>query len=1741
VFADGVPFHAGDIVVTGTSGFGYYWDSQVRHYSPDGVLLDTFDLGVSNTWPSNTGFDSKGNVYVPIQGSSYRPAPNINTILKINNDGTRAGTFGGAYGSVNDNIFEILFSSDGNAYIGGDGTSNGLAPIYKVDGNGSLLATYAAQSDPTSGFGVDYAYLASDQCTIRYTSMGESIKQFNVCTGTQMPNFVDSFPDPSAQPPHELLYSIRGLANGNTLVGTWDNFVYGLDKDGRVVQEYVAHDGSYPSLSYVAVDPDQKTFVALDMFSGRAYRFDIQTGALLSEFNLLDSGVFSVDDIAIVPSVNDSYNAGKDLGKPCNCAGDPINLATGNEFRDDSDLALGALSFHRYYNSRSAVASTHVGANWRDSFDRNIEYAGGSSTTATIFRPDGRQLKFNLVSGRWASDPDVSDHLVELTNASGVFAGWDYFDATTRYHEGYDQDGKLVSIMDTSGQTTTLAYSTADTPASVAPAPGLLLAVTSPRGRTLSFAYDSSSRLTTIREPDGGVLTYGHDARGNLTSVTYPDRTSRQYVYDESSLTGGADLSSALTGSIDEAGNRFTSIGYNPQGQAVMSMLASGIDKTQVAYNAGGTTSISYPTGAQTTLDFAVSYGSMHTSTVSSPCGPQCGQPNAAATFDANGHVASTTDFNGSTTKTTFSADGLLVRQVDASGTPLQRTTSLNWDTSLRVPLARTVADVNGDTASSTLWLYNTRGQPLARCEIDPTNKAAKGYACSVSGTVPAGVRRWTYTYCDAVDNTRCPLIGLLLSSTGPRTDVAQVTTYSYYLDSSAVDCGTPGAACHQPGDLRSVIDALGHVTTIASYDADGRVTRETDPNGVHTDLAYTPRGWLASRSVGGAIARFTYTPYGAIASIIDPDGVATRYTYDAAHRLTDITDALGNRIHYTLDAAGNKTAEHVLDSSGTVRRSLGRTFNSLGELTTVVDGLNHIVFSANASDSYDANGNLLHSADGLGVQRHRSYDALDRLVSTIENYNGTDAATKNTQSVYAYDALDRLDGVSDPDGLITSYDYDGLGDAIAQESPDTGTTGRTFDAAGDLLSNTDAKGVTVVYAYDALGRRTGASYPDNTLDVAYRYDETNGITGCTRSAPIGRLTRIVEDAVTTAYCYDAQGRIIRKQQITSSGTDTIDYAYTAAGRLRALGYPDGSSVNYARDADGRIRSIQVAPVRGGAITAVNDATYLPFGPVSSYRLGNGQTITRTYDANYRLMDLTSPAFSLHVARDAMGDIAAIGNSAGAIPASETYGYDPLYRLTQVTKADGSTLESVTYNPTGDRLSKSGSGLATGVYSYNPGTHQLIATGNAARAVDADGNATAIGEAGIVYGFGYDDRNRLSVVQLGSSTVAAYTYNALGERIAKDLSGWNHRGGEGGPGGHGHMHGAHAEGHGAEQGIERFDYNESSQLLAEHGRSTRDYVWMDGIPVANVDTRGFSTVTYVTADQLGTPRAISDDNGETIWRWAYQGNPFGEQQPTSSTGYVLNLRYPGQYYDAESGTNYNMFRTYEPATGRYLQSDPTGLAGGMSTYAYVGGNSLSNIDPMGLESPRSAAGCGSMSWAACGARPLALPTKGCDGSSNSVFSPSLLATIVVTEIVGGGPEDPLADAAVAGEIAEAETEAASIVTPYATEVQSSSEEAQAALSAARDGAPLYRTGQLGESMGSESQYWSLENPASPGYAQQMGMPGVNPNFVIQGTLRDGASVITNEAPGLGMNAGGGLQVVTSPGGVSSQYFMMLPR
>lgn len=564
--------------------------------------------------------------------------------------------------------------------------------------------------------------------------------------------------------------------------------------------------------------------------------------------------------------------------------------------------------------------------------------------------------------------------------------------------------------------------------------------------------------------------------------------------------------------------------------------------------------------------------------------------------------------------------------------------------------------------------------------------------------------------------------------------------------------------------------------------------------------------------------------------------------------------------------------------------------------------------------------GHIRKNAHGSNVlKRERLIARLALVVAIASCVSPVMAQTANTKTTYTYDALSRVTQVTDPTGLQTTYQYDGLSNPTGLNSPDTDMTAQTFDAAGNVLTGTDANGNTVTYTYDALDRRLSASYVDSTQNITYIYDEPNSVTGCTTSYPIGHLTRVIENAVTTVFCYNAQGYVTQKSQTISGHTDVTSYTRSPSGKILSITHPSGDQVAYSYDTDGRVNGI-TATTASGTNTLVSNVTYLPFGPVNGYTLGNGQIVTRTYDTNYRLTDLVSPAFTLHVARDAMGDITAIGNSAGANPSTETYSYDPLYRLTAVTEADGSTLESVTYNQAGDRLSKTGNGLATGTYSYNLNTHQLIATGNAARSIDANGNTTAISQAGGTYGFGYNARNRMIVAQFAQSTVASYAYNAKGERIAKTISG----------------------------STERYNYDERSQLLGEYGATNREYVYLGNIPVANLDSAGSTvSIAYVTADQLGTPRAVADGSGNNLWTWAYQGNVWGEQQPTSN-GYAYNLRLPGQYFDQESGFSYNVNRDYDPSTGRYVESDPLGLVGGVSTYTYVASNPLNALDALGL-------------------------------------------------------------------------------------------------------------------------------------------------------------------------------------------------
>lgn len=236
----------------------------------------------------------------------------------------------------------------------------------------------------------------------------------------------------------------------------------------------------------------------------------------------------------------------------------------------------------------------------------------------------------------------------------------------------------------------------------------------------------------------------------------------------------------------------------------------------------------------------------------------------------------------------------------------------------------------------------------------------------------------------------------------------------------------------------------------------------------------------------------------------------------------------------------------------------------------------------------------------------------------------------------------------------------------------------------------------------------------------------------------------------------------------------------------------------------------------------------------------------------------------------------------------------------------GTTASTETVSTTNNRLNSTSGGIVR-TYSYDNAGNTLSLTGET---------------------FTFNQRGRMSSATSSAGTTN-YLYNALGQLIEKSGNG----------------------------GTTLLIYDEAGRLLGEYtaaGALIQETVWMGDTPVATMQPNGSSiAIYYVHTDHLGTPRKITrpSDNG-LMWRWDPDtfGNVNPNTNPAGLGAFNYNLRFPGQYSLNESGLYYNYFRDYDPQTGRYLESDPIGLRGGINTYAYTSANPITNVDPSGLAS-----------------------------------------------------------------------------------------------------------------------------------------------------------------------------------------------
>jgi YD repeat-containing protein len=604
----------------------------------------------------------------------------------------------------------------------------------------------------------------------------------------------------------------------------------------------------------------------------------------------------------------------------------PIRIINGNKYLREVDVevkVLGGLEISRHYNGLGGYSTLMVGANWSLNIDRSLSLYGTDKITA--FRGDGKQLGFTLSGSQFRPSGGGGDVISQIFEA-GAISGWRYTNAAAREVELYDTNGRLVSIANSQGVSWTLARDSV----------GRVVEVASNLGRKVTLTYATNYRLAKLTLPDGSQIAYGYDGLGNLTTVTYPDGQIRIYGYNEAGQTSGATLPNALTSITDENGVRYITYTYDATGRAIGEVLDGGVGGYDLTFNTGNTV-VKDPLGTSRTYNHQGVLGVARSTGQSQPGGSGCGAASSAIGYDANGNIATRTDFAGHTTTYTYDLTrNLELTRTEGAGTTAARTISTTWHPDWRLEARR------AEPKKLTTWVYNgqpdpTAGNAVAACApsdaLLPDGKpiavlckqieqattdetGAAGFSASVTGE--PRISTWTYTR-----------YGQVLTADGPRTDVNDVTTTTYY-DAADPDLG-------KRGKVATITNALGHVTEFTSYDANGRVTGMIDPNGVTTSVSYDLRGHLTAKTVGGETTSYTYDPVGQLTAVSLPAGSGLTYTYDAAHRLIAIADGVGNRVQYTLDAMGNRVKEEVRDPTDNLVRIQSRVYDALGRLQNLV------------------------------------------------------------------------------------------------------------------------------------------------------------------------------------------------------------------------------------------------------------------------------------------------------------------------------------------------------------------------------------------------------------------------------------------------------------------------------------------------------------------------------------------------------------------------------------------------------------------------------------------------------------------------------------------------------------------------------------------------------------------------------------------------------------------------------------
>lgn len=1280
---------------------------------------------------------------------------------------------------------------------------------------------------------------------------------------------------------------------------------------------------------------------------------------------------------------------------------DPVNLSTGNFIYDHEDIKIEGeipLSFHRYYNSKSRGKGS-LGRCFIHNYETCLE-EDEEKGKVTITVGDGKKKTFQKIEdGTYRSiysatetlEKEGSDYVLtelagekklfnevgqvirqENRNGRGITFTYNEFGKLKKAETdngaflayAYDKVGQLNLVMDHTGRRVTLSYEK-----------GKLAEVKSPMGNVYAYHYGKNGRIEETISPrscvtvkntydekrrvirqefsDGGHMEYAYDDRKRQVILT--ERNGSKVIYTHDSKYRNTDI-------LYEDGTK-EHFSYNGKNQRILHVDRNG-NATRMAYdNRGNLTQVINALGEKTNLTYN---GDNQLAILKVN-----GKEKLRNSYDQKGNLISAAGADGNGNKVIY----------DGKGRPVRIENPDNSIISITYDEVGNITNIREDGGLELTYRYDNLNRVV--CTVDGNGNATT----------------YEYNNADRISKVINPL--------------GACRSYSY----------------NENGKITKIMDYDGHAVE-ADYNAIGRISRVTDKEGNVTEFSYDSM-WNISciQQADGGVIEYKYDSNNRLCEEHLPDGSIIRYAYDWNGNRTGITDAEGNHTAYVYDALNRVIKE--TDGAGAETQY---DYDLEGNLSCITDAMGN-----RTTYAYDEMKRCISKTDAMGSTTLYSYDVMGN-VKNIRYPNGSEekrfykegklaevrkADGSSMRYTYdgcgncicmengagekltiTYDALNRRQTVTGPDGGIRCYEYDAMGNVTVITDENGNQTHYSYTLNGNLASVTDALGNETYYTYDAMGRlikaeRFGEAFggmETKAQATTYQWNTRGLVTGITDSLGAvenfsydrnGRMTdKWDREGYHTAYTYDSRGMIIG---ILYGDGDSVAYSYDALCRLKevrdsrgktsimtdALGrvvsvtdpagknvayewgsmneklrliYPDGKEAVYGYNEKGQLASLSTEK---GAITYSYD--YL--GRLKEKAFPNGVITEYAYTRTGRLEKIRHIGKEFEEEYNYRYDM--VGNKTetyrcrqGLEEDSGTfgYGYDALNRLTEVSK-DGKLLRKYSYDAFGNRIAKedySGQIPVQTIYRYNENNQMVysISEEEQSYTYDRRGNLTAVsrGEE-LLRAFTFDAANHMTSAiwfKDGVEKRAEYHYDAFGNRTGQDI--YNEKAGSG------IQDMCRRELKDPEQQI-RYTIDLTKQyynlLVSENsiGQKEQFFYWDKNVAVMEEAGRD----SYYLHDDLGSPMLLADGEGEI--RESYGFDEFGQNLYNSTEGQRQPFGYTGYQMEDAGDLYFAQARRYDAKVGRFVSEDKVKgnafLPITINAYLYCRNQPLKYVDPSG--------------------------------------------------------------------------------------------------------------------------------------------------------------------------------------------------